>query len=372
MIVKVYLGPRFFFEEKIKHEIQENNSLTLNEYLKIIDEKRLTLGTNDETSEIIDKKIKKNLEFLVCHSDDFYSLSDSGINNFISIINENEIKNIFIHNPPSSIREKLEQLNVISEEVQFEYKEINLEIVEKFAESFSQTIIGQENARKKLIRAIFKKTKQNKPLVIMLYGPSGVGKTETAKFLANLLDQKLFRKQFSMFQTTTYGDYLFGASHNKNSFAKDLLDRESNIILLDEFDKTGTYFHSAFYQLFDEGIYEDKNYIVNLKDTIILCTSNYRNLAELKNVVGEPLFYRFDYIIEFTEISDENKLKIIEISLEKSLDKLTSEDKKLIKFDEHKENLQKFVKKIKNVREINRLIDDLFLEDIIKNKIKNY
>lgn len=69
---------------------------------------------------------------------------------------------------------------------------------------------------------------------------------------------------------------------------------ESNIILLDEFDKANPIFHSAFYQLFDEGIYEDQNYKVNLNYAIIACTSNYKTENKIKEQLGIPIFNCFD------------------------------------------------------------------------------
>ena len=49
-----------------------------------------------------------------------------------------------------------------------------------------------------------------------------------------------------------------------------------------EFDKAYAVFHSAFYQLFDEGIYEDQNYRVDVRHAIIICTSNYKSKDEIK------------------------------------------------------------------------------------------
>ena len=72
---------------------------------------------------------------------------------------------------------------------------------------------------------------------MLFYGSSGIGKTETANFISACLEEKIFRKQFSMFQNNQFSTYLFGGAHYEKSFAKDLLDRESNVILLDEFDK---------------------------------------------------------------------------------------------------------------------------------------
>lgn len=369
MKINIYWGPRIFFENKTKEEIIDEEFLTLNEYVKILDEKIITIKSENKSE---DNKVKKELKNLVCYSDDFLSLSDSGINNFLSILSHYNIKNIFIQNPPNLIKERLQQLNLITEEYSYVYNKLDFEIVESFARDFNNKILGQESARNSLVKALFKKTKTNKPIVIMLFGPSGIGKTETAKYLSNLLNQNLFRTQFSMFQSNSYSDYLFGGTHNQSSFAKDLLDRESNIILLDEFDKTGSYFHSAFYQLFDEGIYVDKNYSVNLKEAIILCTSNYKTLSELKNTLGAPLYYRFDYIIEFKELSSIAKSKIIDLYLNKYFNKLTNYEKDFIKLSTHKTNLNKVINKLKNVRQIKMLIEDLFLEDLIKNQIKNY
>ena len=100
-------------------------------------------------------------------------------------------------------------------------------------------------------------------MVLMFYGPSGVGKTETAKFISKALGEKIFRKQFSMFHSEEFSDYLFGENHSRPCFAKDLLERESNVILLDEFDKPAPVFHSVFYQLFDEGVLKIKIIMLN-------------------------------------------------------------------------------------------------------------
>ena len=87
----------------------------------------------------------------------------------------------------------------------------------------------------------------------MLYGPSGVGKTESAKSISKTMGGELLRIQFSMMQTTEAYNYVFGAEHSKGSFARDMMARESNVILIDEFDKVNPAFYNAFYELFDEG-----------------------------------------------------------------------------------------------------------------------
>ncbi|WP_243114907.1 AAA family ATPase [Faecalibacterium prausnitzii] len=82
----------------------------------------------------------------------------------------------------------------------------------------------------------------------MLYGPSGVGKTESAKSISKSLGGELLRIQFSMMQTSEAYDYVFGAEHSKSSFARDMMGRESNVILIDEFDKVNPALYNAFYE----------------------------------------------------------------------------------------------------------------------------
>ncbi|PAY14415.1 hypothetical protein CJU60_04400 [Bacillus sp. 7705b] len=53
-------------------------------------------------------------------------------------------------------------------------------------------------------------------------------------------------------------------------------------MLLDEFDKAPAVFHSAFYQMFDEGILVDKHYVADISKAIIICTSNYKSREEIK------------------------------------------------------------------------------------------
>lgn len=134
------------------------------------------------------------------------------------------------------------------------------------------------------------KSRYNKPYVILLYGSTGIGKTKSAKFIANTLGETLFRKQFSMLRSDEFSSFFLGGKHNQNSLAKELLERESNIILFDKFDKPHPVFHSAFYQLFDEGIYVDRNFTVKMKDSVIICTSNYMSEKEIRSALGEPIF----------------------------------------------------------------------------------
>ena len=67
-----------------------------------------------------------------------------------------------------------------------------------------------------------------------------------AKSISKTLGGELLRVQFSMMQSDEAYNYVFGAEHSKNSFARDMMARESNVILIDEFDKVNPIFYNAF------------------------------------------------------------------------------------------------------------------------------
>ncbi|MNW53508.1 Chaperone protein ClpB [compost metagenome] len=234
-------------------------------------------------------------------------------------------------------------------------------------------IIGQDNVRELLLGALYPLTKaeNRKPIVILFYGPSGVGKTETAKYLSEILEETLFRKQFSMFQSADFSSYLFGGSHFQNCFARDLLERESNIILLDEFDKPHPVFHSAFYQLFDEGVFEDKNYRVEVERAIIICTSNYKSEEDIKQSLGAPVYSRFDTIINFTPLKIDAIKQIISNQFDIQYNSLTESEKKLVDANNLKDKILSRAANMDNARHIRKVIQEAISITLVRQLIKS-
>src|SRR5699024_3201262 len=190
-------------------------------------------------------------------------------------------------------------------EVQFQFSRFTPEVLREFYNGFGEHLVGQNSVKNELLAAIYPLTsdRENKPVVVMFYGPSGVGKTETAKFMSELVGGDVFRKQFSMLHSEKFASYVFGGSHQEPSLALDLMERDCNVILFDEFDKASSVFHSAFYELFDEGVLEDKNYRANVGSPLIICTSNYGSEDAVKKALGEALYSRFNAFIEFHPLS---------------------------------------------------------------------
>lgn len=315
-----------------------------------------------ETQEV-EKKPKIKIENFVINSDEYSGVREHVIINFANFIANMDIENMYIQNPPLQISEQLHRLydlqNIIKV-VRQPYSKITKAVIQKFNKEYDDKIIGQEKAKGEVLQSLYPlmNDKQKKPAVVLFYGDTGIGKTETANYLSELLNGKLMRKQFSMYQNNNFATYLFGGTNNEGSFAKDLLDRDSNVILLDEFDKANPVFHSAFYQLFDEGVYEDKNYKVNLDYAIIICTSNYKTKGEIIEHLGSAIYNRFDAVIHFQNLSVDAKTKITEMTINEISASFKEDD---IEIEQSMlEKLKKQAIACTNVREIKRLIKGTF------------
>ena len=352
MKINIFYGPNTEFN-KIK---PSDDFLILNQFVKLLD-----YNQNIE--------IKNTYKYLVVNSENYSGITESALQNFISIISMGNFDEIFLQNPPRNIKQLLEKSfdNII--ELNHEYNKLGKEQFLKINNEFDDRIIGQKEVKNALLNVLFpiiKDYNNNKPTCILFYGISGVGKTETAKFLSEVLEEKLFRKQLSMFQNNKFSEYLFGGNHMQSSFARDLLERESNIILLDEFDKAASIFHEAFYQLFDEGVYEDPNYTVKLDNSIIICTSNYINSEDIRKNIGDPLFFRFDKIIPFKKLDKESIEKIIIKTIHERYNELNSEDQNLINKNDLINYFNKYSKKLINTRQISKLINEKINEILVK------
>lgn len=379
--INIYYGPKKEFEKTL---LKLNSKKTLAEIISEYDEKLKRhilyipqMEQKKESENVEDIiKTKEKIENLIAYSESYSGITEGAVQSFVTILNEYEIENLYLQNPPVQIVTQLEQTfnKKIIKYKQYDYKKLTIEMFKKINSEFDNQIIGQEKAREKLLVALYpliNQREEKKPIVIMFYGPSGVGKTETAKFISNILGQKMFRKQFSMFQNVEFSSYLFGGKHFQECFGKDLLERESNVILLDEFDKSASVFHSAFYQLFDEGIFEDKNYRVELKNSIIICTSNYNTSEDIRKNLGDPIYYRFNSIIKFEQLSNESMNKIIDKLIDKKYKELTKDEKKIINKTNIKKIISPIVNKINNVRSAEIIIQELIGMELVKNILKD-
>lgn len=370
-MITIYFGPKVAFEKIIPNNSKKIHGLM--ELIRQSDKKRNIIYLNEIKE---DKEKKEKIEVLVGKSEEYSMIKEEALNDFVTILEEYKIEDMYFQNPPKLIFEMLKK-SYKKKEIKieyFEFKDIDEKIILEINSKFDTKIIGQNNVKEKLLINLYSNIKKlkTKPLILMFYGPSGVGKTETAKYLSESLGEKLFRKQFSMYQNNSFFDYVFGEKHGISSLARDLLNRESNVILFDEFDKAESTFYSAFYQLFDEGVLIDKNYEVKLKNSIIICTSNYRNLLDIKKKLGEAIYSRFDDFIEFKTINYNDMANIAKQMYEKNLIKLNLEEQKIIEESKIFNTIIDNIKKFYNVRQLEKIIIQLIAKELLKNKLNDF
>ena len=346
-------------------------------FMELIRQYNITVRANDINASQYapDGFGEKQIENVVIFADDYASVTDHVISNFNNIVLlGHDIQHLYIQNPPKRVEISLRvQFENIIEERYSNYQGIdNEEIIDFYNHMISSNVVGQQQAKKDISIGLLKKsTLTNKsPLVMLFYGNSGIGKTELAKTMSEYFNGKLTRIQFSMMQTEEAYKYIFGNTHAKSSLAKDLLSRETNVVLIDEFDKVNSALYNAFYQMFDEGELEDINYLVDVSNCIFILTTNFSNDQEIAEKLGLPIFSRIDLKIEFQNLTETELLRVVDNIFNDVTAQLSEEDKEFIENYGLKEMYRKHVGSFGNIRLLKSFIEKDVFQIIFEKLLK--
>ena len=208
-----------------------------------------------------------------------------------------------------------------------------------------------------------------KPTGVFLFlGPTGVGKTELAKRLADILfgsESSLIRIDMSEYMEKHSISRLIGAPpgyvgyEEGGQLTEAVRRRPYSVVLLDEIEKANTEIFNVLLQVFDEGRLTDgKGNTVDFRNTIIIMTSNLgseiitkalenKELSEIpaliENVVKEKLkpefLNRLDAIVIFKPLNKEHIEKIVEIYTRELNEKLKEQEITVIIEDSAKKYL---------------------------------
>ncbi|WP_435230883.1 type VI secretion system ATPase TssH [Pseudopelagicola sp. nBUS_20] len=164
-----------------------------------------------------------------------------------------------------------------------------IETVLKLEEHLAKRVIGQDHAMRMIAKRIQTSRagldNPSKPIgVFLLAGTSGVGKTETALALAEVLyggEQNIITINMSEYQEAHTVSSLKGAppgyvGYGEGGVLTEAVRRKPySVVLLDEVEKAHPDVHEIFFQVFDKGVMEDgEGRVIDFKNTLILLTSN--------------------------------------------------------------------------------------------------
>ncbi|MFC4320545.1 ATP-dependent Clp protease ATP-binding subunit [Litchfieldia salsa] len=227
------------------------------------------------------------------------------------------------------------------------------EKMKKLEEVLASKVIGQEEAVAKVSKAIRRSRaglkSKNRPIGSFLFvGPTGVGKTELSKSLAQELfgtKDSMIRLDMSEYMEKHTVSKIIGSppgyiGHEESGQLTEMVRRNPySIILLDEVEKAHPDVQHMFLQILDDGrLTDSQGRTISFKDTVLIMTSNAgvghkkvtvgfehhgtdaiqeSNILESLGSFFKPEFLnRFDSIIEFKHLEETHLLKIVDLLLE--------------------------------------------------------
>lgn len=214
--------------------------------------------------------------------------------------------------------------------------DLSSEELDELLEEFNNRLIGQEYFKKELRKQIktfklFNRIGEQPILSMLLLGSSGVGKTETARILSDLLapDQVLPRINFGNYSSKDSLNSLIGSprgymgSENGELTMKIQMSK-SGIVLVDEFEKADSAVWNFFLELLETGSYTDSlGEEHDLNGYIIVFTTNASKEEVIKNFPAE-LVSRFNLKTNFNPLSFDEKCEFIRFYINKIATKYLS------------------------------------------------
>jgi ATP-dependent Clp protease ATP-binding subunit ClpC len=239
----------------------------------------------------------------------------------------------------------------------------------------------------------------------LFLGPTGVGKTETAKALAEVYfgsEKAMLRFDMSEYQQISSLDRLIGSPPGSpeaeagGQLTNAVREKPFSLLLLDEIEKAHPDILNLFLQVFDEGHLTDSlGRKVDFRDTIIIATSNaganiiregvekneaFEDLRKklMEYLMNEAIFRpeflnRFDAVVMFKPITPENMEKVVTLMLQNLKSHLKEEKEIELVWDEKavKNLAKKGYDPQFGARPLRRLIQDTLEADIAEKILRD-
>jgi len=259
-------------------------------------------------------------------------------------------------------------------------------------------VVGQDKALKAIGRAIKRNkaglSSSQRPIgSFMFLGPTGVGKTQSAKALANFLfdsEKSLLRFDMSEYMEKHSVSSLVGpppgyVGYEEGGQLTELVRRNPySVILFDEIEKAHPDVFNILLQVLDDGrLTDNKGVVVDFKNTIIILTSNIASdkimenpesceesvMSELKRNFKPEFLNRLDDIVIFNPLGLEQITSIVDILFQELQEKLAEKDMTIKLSNEAKELIaQAGFDPVYGARPLKRAIHE-FVEDRLADMI---
>ncbi len=207
----------------------------------------------------------------------------------------------------------------------------------KMEERLHQRVVGQEEAIRAVANAIRRARAglqdPNRPLGSFIFlGPTGVGKTELARALAEFMfddEHSLVRIDMSEYQEKHSVSRMIGAPpgyvgyDEAGQLTEAVRRRPYAVVLFDEIEKAHPEVLNVLLQLLDDGRLTDgKGRVVDFRNTVVVMTSNIRDQDSLRAHFRPEFINRIDEIVFFHSLDEAHIKQIVEIQLRGLLKRL--------------------------------------------------
>ncbi len=239
----------------------------------------------------------------------------------------------------------------------------------RMEERLRERVIGQDEALRVVSGAVRRARAgmqdPNRPIGSFIFlGPTGIGKTETAKALAEFLfddEQAMIRIDMSEYQEKHTVSRLIGAppgyvGYDEGGQLSEAVRRKPySVVLFDEIEKAHPEVFNVLLQVLDDGRLTDgQGRTVNFKNTVIIMTSNLIRgvpeeletgpgsdrraasaqrdwvLRELQKHFRPEFLNRIDDIVMFRRLTDEDLIRIVDVQLSKLMKRLSERKLSLV------------------------------------------